>query len=140
MRKGMGGAAAVPISNNSTPGGTIGGASPRPLSPAPMATGIGGGTRMMRTGSGGSYGIFRPAKYISRTFQISSESADNSSPMGLEPPKPYSQFSLRGPAATATIQGTHIPVGTRPTGPGTPARRMVPPVSTCSISYLADLY
>ena len=48
MRRGMGtGAIALP-SNNQTPGS--GGTSPRPLSPAV------GGARMVRTGSGGSYG------------------------------------------------------------------------------------
>ena len=58
MRKGMGGAAAAPTSNISTPSGTASNASPRALSPAPMAMGMVGGTRMARTGSGGSYGIF----------------------------------------------------------------------------------
>lgn len=58
MRKGMGGA---PVSNISTPSGTTSNVSPRPLSPAPMAMGMTGGARMARTGSGGSYGIFRPA-------------------------------------------------------------------------------
>jgi len=135
MRKGMGGATVAPASNISTPSGTAGGASPRPQSPAPMAMGIAGGTRMARTGSSGSYGIFRPAG----SFKIWGQPTYTSSPMGLEPPKTYSQFSLRGPAATAMIQGTHTPVGTRPTGPVTSGRRMRPPVLACSISYLADL-
>lgn len=52
MRKGLG-SAATAISNISTPGGT---ASPRPISPGPMAMAMAGGTRMARTGSGGSYG------------------------------------------------------------------------------------
>jgi len=60
MRKGMGGAAAPPVSNTSTLSGTASNASPRPMSPAPMAMGMAGGTRMVRTGSGGSYGISRP--------------------------------------------------------------------------------
>ena len=54
MRKGVGGAA---LSNISAPGGTTGGSSPRPISPAPVGIGIVGGTRMARTGSGGSYGM-----------------------------------------------------------------------------------
>ncbi|KAF8424304.1 hypothetical protein EV426DRAFT_92349 [Tirmania nivea] len=101
MRKGMGGAAAAPASNISTPSGTASNASPRPLSPAPMAMGMAGGTRMARTGSGGS----------------------------SEPPKTLSQFSLRGPAAAALLQCTHTPVGTRPTGSVTPGRPMAQPMS-----------
>ena len=54
MRKGIGGATIL----NTALGGTTGGSSPRPISPAPVGIGIVGGTRMARTASGGSYGMF----------------------------------------------------------------------------------
>ncbi|RPB26554.1 hypothetical protein L211DRAFT_835369 [Terfezia boudieri ATCC MYA-4762] len=58
MRKGMGGA---PVSNTSTPSGTTSNTSPRPLSPA---LGMTGGTRMARTGSGGSYGRYLLSRWL----------------------------------------------------------------------------
>lgn len=123
MRKGISG-----ISNIPTPGGTTGGSSPRPISPVPIGIGIVGGTRMARTGSGGSYGTF----YLMHFPLNLVDGILTKASIMLEPPKTYSQFSLRGVAAAVVAQATP-----RSIGAGTSARRMRSPciiynVMSCS--------